>query len=273
MIRKNLKLLVIMFTLVSCKNTNNDVISEKITKKEVLNKTKDSAISILKNNEEKEISDNLVSILLPTSYRIFNHVDPTKALTNNWFELFEKNGIYYLENATYKISKGYDECVGTDTKVIETKKNTLILLDYKKLNSGKVDNLLIEKKYIWPKETINFDFKNINYTFRAEGKIKSTQNKTNDKEETEIWHNVEKYKLFLKTSDKTEELVLSEDQFSDTFTELIFVGDIDRDGKLDFIFESNRNYEEKRVILFLSSQSESNKILKKVSEISIQFDC
>lgn len=273
MIKKKLIFLLVMLTIVSCKDAKKEITPEKITKKEVLNKTKDTVISSVKNNEEVPLSDNLVTILLPTSYRIFDNVDPTKSLTKDWYELYEKDGNYFLEKATYKISKGYDECVGTETKVIETKKNTLILLDYKKLNSGKVDNLLINKKHIWPKENMNFDYQNIKYTFRAEGKIKSTENKTNDKDETEIWHNVEKYKLFLKTSDKAEELVLSEDKFSDTFVELIFVGDIDRDGKLDFIFEANRNYEEKRVILFLSSQSETNKILKKVSEISIQFDC
>lgn len=66
---------------------------------------------------------------------------------------------------------------------------------------------------------------------------------------------------------------LQEDAFNDTFVELLFVGDIDRDGKLDFIFGANKNYEEERVILFLSSKAENGNLVKKVSEIAIQFDC
>ncbi|MFC6096774.1 hypothetical protein ACFPVY_08955 [Flavobacterium qiangtangense] len=66
---------------------------------------------------------------------------------------------------------------------------------------------------------------------------------------------------------------MKEESFNDTFVELLFAGDIDNDGKLDFIFGANRNYEEERVILFLSSKAEKENVVKKVSEIAIQFDC
>ncbi len=273
MITKSLKFFLVMLILFSCKETKKEINPEKPTKVEVVNKSKDSAITSQKDTVVVAKSDYLFKILLPISYRIIDNNDPTKSLTKDWFELLEKDGNYYIEKATYTISKGYDECVGTDTKSIETKNHTILFLDYKKMTTGKVDNLLISKKYIWPKEKINFDFKNTKCTFRAEGNIKSTENRTNDKEETEIWHKVENYKLYVKTSNKNEQLIISEVNFNDTFVSLIFVGDIDRDGKLDFIFEANRNYEEKRVILFLSSESENNESIKKVSEISIQFDC
>ena len=273
MITKSLKLLVLILFVVSCKDAKNEKIQEINTKKEVINEIPDSTKSTQKISEKVVISDDLFKTLLPTSYRIDANDDPTKDLSKDWFDLFEKNGSYYLEKATYTISKGYDECVGVDTKAIETKRNTLLLLDYKKLTIGIVDNLLISKKHIWPKENVTFDFKNITYTLRGVGDIKNTENRTNDKDENEIWQTVENYELYLKTSDTNEQLVLSEKSFNDTFVVLIFVGDIDRDGKLDFIFEANRDYEEKRVILFLSSEAEENKIIKKVSEICIQFDC
>ena len=273
MIAKTLKFLAIILLTVSCKDAKNEKIQEEITKKGVANNITDSTSTIQKVSEKNVISDDIFKTLLPTTYRIDKNDDPTKDLSNDWFDLFEKDGNYYLEKAVYSISNGYDECAGTDTKAIETKKNTLLLLDYKKLTTGKVDNLLINKKYIWPNENVTFEFKNTSYTFRAEGDIKTTENRTDDKEENEVWHNVENYKLYVKTSDTNEQLIISEDNFNDTFVVLIFVGDIDRDGKLDFIFEANRDYEEKRVIQFLSSEAEKNKIVKKVSEISIQFDC
>lgn len=273
MITKCLKFLILILLVVSCKDAKNEKIQAKNAKKEIINKISDSTYSTQKISEEVAISDDLFKTLLPNSYRIDENDDPTKELSNDWFDLFEKNGSYYLEKAAYTISKGYDECAGTDTKAIETKRNNLLLLDYKNLTTGKVDNLLISKKHIWPKENVNFDFKNITYTLRGVGDIKNTENRTNDKDENEIWQTVENYKLYLKTSNTNEQLVLYEVSFSDTFVVLVFVGDIDRDGKLDFIFEANRNYEEKRIILFLSFEANENKIIKKLSEISIQFDC
>ena len=79
--------------------------------------------------------------------------------------------------------------------------------------------------------------------------------------------------LYLTVNNNSETLVIANDTFQDTFLELLFVGNIDKDCKLDFIFGAKRNYEETRMILFLSSEADENKIIKKVSEISIQFDC
>lgn len=66
---------------------------------------------------------------------------------------------------------------------------------------------------------------------------------------------------------------MEQESFNDTFVEILFIGDIDRDGKPDFIFGTNRNYEEERVFLYLSSEAIEGKQIKKVSEIAVQFDC
>ena len=47
---------------------------------------------------------------------------------------------------------------------------------------------------------------------------------------------VKNYRLYLTVNNNSEALVISEDSFQDTFVELLFVGDINRHGKLDFIF-------------------------------------
>lgn len=44
---------------------------------------------------------------------------------------------------------------------------------------------------------------------------------------------------------------------------MLFAGDIDGDGKLDFIFGANRDYEEDRALLFLSSKAENGEAVKK----------
>ena len=68
-------------------------------------------------------------------------------------------------------------------------------------------------------------------------------------------------------------MFLEETSFNDTFVQLLFVGDIDADGKLDFIFNASRDYEEERVVLYLSSYAKDNEIIKKVGDIAIQHDC
>lgn len=138
---------------------------------------------------------------------------------------------------------------------------------------GKIDNLPILNKHICPKEKTEYSFNNITYTLRAEGDIIKKGKIINDNDEIEPWHEVKNYKLFIKTANSNEQLFIIEDSFNDTFVTLIFVGDLDRDRKLDFIFQANRDYEENRIILFLSSEAEENNLLRKVSEISIQFDC
>ncbi|MNT99017.1 hypothetical protein D3C72_2417490 [compost metagenome] len=67
--------------------------------------------------------------------------------------------------------------------------------------------------------------------------------------------------------------MIQEEQFNDTFIKTLFVGDIDRDGKLDFIISKPTNYEENSIMLILSSQIKENNIQKNSFQQSVQFDC
>ena len=273
MIAKKLKFLLLLFLIISCKDEKEIVTPQK--ESVIVVKSVPSDTLTVQKNEIIDISNSKdwFKVLLPNSYRIFDNEDPTKSLTNDWFDLHEKEGKYYLERATYNITKGFDECAGVDTKTIETNRKTILLLDYSKLSAGEVTSLPIAKKYIWPKQQQLFSFNNHSYKFRAEGVIEDNLKLKSDTDDETLWGKVKNYKLYLSFNNKSEVLIISEDDFQDTFVELLFVGDIDRDGKLDFIFGANRNYEETRVILFLSSKGQDNIPIQKVSEISIQHDC
>jgi len=125
---------------------------------------------------------------------------------------------------------------------------------------------------IWPEEKIVYNYNNVEYNIRAEGQFTSPE-KALLKKDTEFYAEVKNYKLYISTNNTNEMLFLEEASFNDTFVKILFVGDIDSDGKLDFIIEANRDYEEERVLLFLSSESQNNEIIKKTGEIVIQFDC
>ncbi|MNJ91854.1 hypothetical protein D3C87_95090 [compost metagenome] len=210
-------------------------------------------------------------ILLPTTYREWEGKTPVDNLTKEWVELYRKNGRYYLEKADYKIEADVDECSGSDTKTIVPKRDAVLLISLPNLESGEINAVKIPKKKIWPKEKTTFRYNGTDYFLRAEGEIIPGEETTDP--EREQFHNVKNYKLYISTSTIAETLFLEEKSFNDTFVELLFAGDIDRDGKLDFIVGASRDYEEERVILFLSSNAKEGGIVKNVAEIAIQFDC
>lgn len=260
---------ILISILFSCKNTKE----EKSGKNTVI--TKDTVIvaSESKNAASEEEFKNEFDILIPQSYRTYDNQNPVTALNEKWIELYQENDEYFLGKSNFKIEKGYSECSGDSVLSILPKKKVLLLMDYPELKTGKVKTVKIEEDKIWPKEKLNFTFGNLNYTLRGEGKVLSEEQVSTDDDKIEIFKKVEDYKLYLTVGSNPEKLLLTEMSFNDTFVELLFAGDIDGDGKLDFVFGANRNYEEERVILFLSSKAENGDSVKKVSETAVQFDC
>lgn len=267
--RKIIFSLFLLSFLFSCKDTAK-VKAIKNTKI-----AKDTVIKALENKADiaAEEFKNEFNILIPQNYRTFNNENPVTALNEKWIELYQESGEYFLGKANFKIEKGYSECSGDSVLSILSEKKVLLLMDLPKLKTGKIKSLKIDRDKIWPKEKLSFTFNNLNYTLRGDGKILSEEKVSTDDDKIEIFKKVEDYKLYLSVGNNPEKLLLAETSFNDTFVELLFAGDIDGDGKLDFIFGANRNYEEDRVILFLSSEAENGEAVKKVSEIAVQFDC
>lgn len=225
----------------------------------------------LKKSDKNETKSGL-EILLPNQYRDWEGENPVNHLTRDWIDLYQENGSYYLGKADFTIERGYSECSGDSTKIIESNNRTLILINDPSLQSGKIKTVKLSKTKIWPGEKMLLKYNNNEYVLRAEGEILSSGKVYTDTGE-EMFHQVKDYKLYISTGNSPETLFLEEESFNDTFVELLFAGDIDSDGKLDLIIQANRNYEEERAILFLSSKAGKNQVLKKSAEIAIQFDC
>lgn len=149
---------------------------------------------------------------------------------------------------TYKISN------------IEKKFYAILKLSF--LKAGKIENLKITQAEIWPKETVIYNFNNQKYQLKGYGDILGTQVRSNDQGREEVFHEVKNYKLTYSYNGSSEANMIQEEQFNDTFIKTLFVGDIDRDGKLDFIISKPTNYEENSIMLILSSQIKENNIQK-----------
>ena len=221
-----------------------------------------------KAQEKSALND----ILLPFTYRDWENKNPANGLNKNWLELNTEDANFYLNHANYTIKSDEDACTGDSTKTIIPKNKTLIYINNPNLKLGAVYSKKSSKNKIWPNEKVTFNYKATKYTIRAEGDIISTE-QVHENDSLERYSVVENYKLYIATDQISEVLFLEEASFNDTFVKLLFVGDIDSDNKLDFIFEANRHYEEKRVILYLSTIAKDNEIIKKAAEIAIGFDC
>lgn len=260
--------IVLISVVLSCKDAKE---IKTTTTNEVIEKS--SAKDSIKKNDvfsDEEFKEGF-GILLPRSYRVYNEESPIASLTDKWVDLYQKNGAYYLGKPDFEIEKGFDDCSGDSLVSINSRNNTMLLMDYPGLKLGKIKSFKIDKNKVWPNEKVTYVFNNVSYTLRAEGKIISSEVHA-DGDKQEVFKVVENYKLYLTVGNK-EQLLLTEKSFNDTFVILLFAGDIDGDGKLDFIFGANRHYEEERVVLFLSSKAKNGEVVKKVSEIAIGFDC
>lgn len=239
--------------------------------------------------------------LSPRAYRTWEGKNDVDIITDKWIELYREKDKYFLGKANFKIDNGFDECVEVKTKAIVSKNETVLFMDLPELKEGEITSLKIDKNKILPGEKIYFTYNNLKYYIRAEGKIISyngnelnrklalddieayTINSNGDTvyatqtlvvdDEDDTFPEVEDYKLFISTQDSKEQLFLQISSFNDSFVTLVFVGDIDRDGKLDFIFDTSRDYEVETKSLYLSSKALPNQIIKLVSVASVQFDC
>lgn len=263
--------IVLAAVLFSCNNSK-----EKTAEKKISNVKKASVKDSLPENEtvSGEEFKNDFDILLPRSYRTYDGQNPVTALSEKWIELYEENGKYFLGKANFKIENDFDQCTGDSLKIISPKNKVIVFINNPELKTGEIESLKINKKTIWPGEKSNLKFNNLKYDFHANGKVLSKSKKWGENDKEEDYMEVEHYKLYLTTGNAFNELLITADTCDgDAFVQLLFAGDIDQDGKLDFVFGANRNYEEERVILFLSSKADKEEAVKKVAEIAVQFDC
>lgn len=268
--RNNICTIILIAIFFSCKNTKE----EKTVKSEVI--FKDTLKEIQKKEipikEEKGFVNDF-DILLPDTYETHGNVNPAASLNKKWIELYEKDGEYYLGAPKFKIEKEISDSSGFPLMTIMAENEVLIFMDFPELKMGKIKHLNISKRKIWPDDKLTFTFNNVNYVLRAEGKVLSEVKVVTEEDDKEaIFNEIADFKLYLSAGNVAEQLIFEEESFWEKVLELLFVGDIDGDGKLDFLLRADRNNEGNRVVLFLSSKAQNTAAVKKVSEIEWFFE-
>jgi len=215
-----------------------------------------------------------VQILLPAGYRGTEPADFEPMLSEKWYDFYQDSITkkYFLEKATIEIGKFYDACLDDSTTEVHSKRDALILVKGIIPQDKEIFSIPIKKRRIWPNEKYSFSFNGKTYLLRGDGNtIKSGM--ADYGEGTEKCDEVENYKLYLSEQGKPEQLIIAIPTFNYTFVQILWIGDLDGDGKPDFVFDTSRDYEATSVLLFLSSKAGEGEIVKIAASSSYQFDC
>ncbi|MBB1138814.1 hypothetical protein [Myroides sp. WP-1] len=196
-----------------------------------------------------------MDVLLPMFYDKDFYGEEVAKINSKWLALFESNGQFQVRKAKYELQVEMNEC--TESEVIgaistEEEGPILFFSDTKDILKGKKETLTIKEVPLWPEAPQEYVFKGKTYVLRAEGKQMDSYLYTDDSEQEKTFKLFQDYKLYLSIDGGEEQLVLDIPHFNDTFVQLLFVGDLDNDGLLDFVFDTSAEYEQKSVELYLS---------------------
>ncbi|WP_418696413.1 hypothetical protein [Bacteroides sp.] len=220
--------------------------------------------TLFPEDEEAEID-----ILLPAGYRDSQLSDFDHMYSEAWYDFYQgADSSFYMNEATIKLENFYDGCIGDSVPSVSSgRENSIVLI------KGIVpqDSLMETKPMpgtIFVGVEYEFEFHNQKYLLRGDGVL------DDDKESNDGWNAVKNYKLYLsKAGADEEQLLIAMPEFQDTCVELLWMGDMDLDGRPDFIFDVSGDYESKAVVLFLSSKADEGSLVKCVGRSEYVFDC
>jgi hypothetical protein len=190
-----------------------------------------------------------------------------------WLGLFRENNGYFLRVTKLEIRAVYDDIVDGENKNKKTgrsvnvkgkNKPIFLLKNANKLQTGKITTLFqsltqIDVSDSEESDTASFD-KNFTQKYEIGGKIywlKVTE---------AINKNGERIlALILESEGKRQILHTMNVEYNSGLGVLYWAGDLDRDGKPDFFVDLYVHENVENKILFLSSEAEDNKLVKKVA--------
>ena len=226
--------------------------------------------------EQKSFVDG-VELILPGQ---FHGGEIASESSDNWFGLYKIDNEYRLTKTSIFVNACYDGCAGDTSGICvtvgTTEKPLFLVHGLDNLKEGAIKSADINKEFLypgqstWPKEIKG---KASPYTLLAIGEA-TIYEESHGK--LYIRHPGDmlflNYKLILKYSiakTATYQEIAAYDRLGLAGTpEVLWAGDIDRDGKLDFFMNLAHDYYYIQYVLFLSSMAEDGEILKKVAELT-----
>ncbi len=222
-----------------------------------LTETKLESEIIEENNDWQNVDDSKFKIKLLETGQGF-HGDEIEAKSGEtWLGLFKEKNKYFLRSIKIKVRRSHDVVV--DEPRAKTGKDVTV--------NGKNQPIFLLKNAVTLKEgeikTIFYNPSNENLTNLGNGFVANYEI-NNKKYKLSVEGGANSSNLILGT-DKTKQILFSVDKMGDATWNLIWVGDLDGDRKLDIYADLPVFYNFAQRRLFLSSQAENGKLIKQVA--------
>lgn len=248
--------------------------------------------------------ENLLNDSSSFAYLIADHFDDKDSITKlypsvekrKWHVLtyFVDQRKFYYTPIQLDTTNWLDACNGVDMTTIQNvKKKTQTdadteytsepnEIDYIYLSNlnraeGEVPSIFHTQLSVVPGSPYTFDYNGKQYTLRAEGTLAEYASLPNPKSENYMgrFYNYvdgyDKYNLYLEADGITQ--LLNTGGYQSTCLEIYFIGDLDNDGKPDFLFQTNTWYEGSEVTLFLSSKAGQGQLVKNMGVSGNYYSC
>lgn len=196
----------------------------------------------------------------------FHGDEVSEKAAGEWLGLYHFGNTFELLPSTVKVEIVRDEIVGeenekTGKKVSIDRNEEPILL----IRGGRFIGSHSVRFVFFGREFLNNSF-NESFEFNGQRSILQVVSAKPEKENLDYLD--ESSTLVLIENGIKQELY-SQDRCNDCFWELIWVGDLDGDAKLDFYLKLSSHYNVKIWRLFLSGSSENGKLVKEVATFRI----
>ncbi|VXB67523.1 conserved hypothetical protein [Flavobacterium sp. 9AF] len=262
---KAILLFIPALLLISCNEKKQDSTSEPFEENiqisipsEQETTFEESTDTIVYDNNYYPI-DSLLSVKL-LAENIF-HEDEVEIndIKKDWYGLFIKENVFYLKKTKLITKRVNDPILDENEKdktawdiSSEIKDTSIILIEnIPFLSEGKIKNYALSQ-YIYPNDTLKFNFLNKDYIIYATGSKRKESENSNG---YIVWN----YKLYLTTVNNGIEhtdLLVAKGRFDDAMINIIFAGDIDQDGNLDLLIDTSNHYNVTSPTLYLSKPAE-----------------
>lgn len=179
----------------------------------------------------------------------------------DWFAIGKMGSQYELVSTSVELQPAPESC-GSITRVVApgVSEPLFLIRGSPHFRSGVLDTVFEGRRFLLPSENMSLQLKSGTwFAFQAYGSAKPGQGGPR----------VTGYQVVLLQGRQEQVIVDLPIIDMDKPPSLQWAGDLDRDNKLDAIFDLSTHYASQSFVLFLSSQAESGKLVRDVAKLHI----